>query len=175
MGVQSCDWLSCGVRLEAPPAVLPVIRLLQREEICHVCRASKIDPRYIYVDFVRNPGWASTVRSHRQFLLQQVGEPINALIFVKGFHMTFLRFCSMHTINLGVGLFTNGGAMYELMKVGHFAGTDATGRFRTAFKCFKDFVKAQGIQFSQPCFKPWMLINSGGEYCYFTSKAACQH
>ena len=139
--------------------------------ICHVCRASRHpNTTTPFVDFGRQPRWRQTVRSHKEFLLEQVGDPINAMIYIKGFHMSFLRFCSMHTINLGIGLFANGGAIFELMKVGHFEGTDLHSRFRAAFRSFKGFLRANGVECSQPVFKPWMFISTGTEYCFFASK-----
>ena len=141
-------------------------------DICHICRASKVNPSVPYTDFRKQPAWRNTERTHREFLLEEVGDPINSLVYVAGFHYRMLRMDSMHTINLGCGLFANGGAMYEMLKVNHFGAGDKAAVFRTAFRCFKAFTKAQGIECSQPVFKPWFLVSrgQGEEFCYFASK-----
>ena len=61
---------------------------------------------------------------HREFLLEELGEPNNGLIYVKGFHYAMLKFDSMHMVNLGTGLFTNGSALFELFKLNWFPGPD---------------------------------------------------
>ena len=139
--------------------------------ICHCCKASRVDPALPFTDFSQNPAWKATLRTHRQFLLEELGEPYNGLIFVKGFHYTMLRFDSMHTINLGTGLFANGGAFFQLFKLNCFAGQDKAAQWRAAYTSFKQFLKMHKIRCSQPQFKAWMLVLRGEDYCYFASKA----
>ena len=143
--------------------------------ICHCCKASRVDPAYPYTDFTKNAAWLSTIRTHREFLLEELGEPNNGLIYVKGFHYVMLKFDSMHTVNLGTGLFTNGSALFELFKLNWFPGPDKAAQWRAAYVSFKTFLAKHKIQCSQPQFRSWMLVLRGEEYCYFSSKAFSLH
>ena len=62
--------------------------------------------------------------------------------------------------------------MYELLKLNHFGADDKAAVFRRAYSRFKAFTKSNGIQCSQPVFKPWFLVSrgQGEEFCYFASK-----
>ena len=140
--------------------------------ICHCCRASRVDIAVPFTDFTKNAAWKATVRTHRDFLLGELGEPYNGLIYVKGFHYSMIRFDSMHSVNLGTGLFTNGGAFFELFKLNWFRGDDQAAQWRAAYTSFKAFLEKHKIQCSQPQFRAWMLVRRGEEYCYFASKAS---
>ena len=139
--------------------------------ICHRCRASRVDPSVAYTNFSKYASWKQTIRSHREFLLEEIGEPFNGLIFVKGFEYSMLRFDMMHTVNLGCGLFANGGAFYELFKIHWFPGADKHAQWRAAYASFREFTRMYKVQCSQPVFKPWMLITRGEEYAWFSTKA----
>ena len=140
--------------------------------VCHCCRASKVDPSLAYTDFRKDASWKQTIRTHREFLLEELGEPFNGLAFVKEFHYSMIRFDSMHTVNLGCGLFTNGGAFFELFKLNWFPGEDEPAQWRAAHASFRTFTRLHKVECSQPVFKPWMLITRGEEYCWFASKAS---
>ena len=139
--------------------------------ICHCCRASRVDPSVAYTDFGKFASWKQTIRSHREFLLEELGEPFNGLIYVKDFHFSMIRWDPMHTVNLGCGLFANGGAFHELFKVDWFLGPDKIAQWRAAYTAFRAFCRTHKVECSQPVFKPWMLITCGEEYCWFASKA----
>ena len=139
--------------------------------LCHACQAAKVatlGPSCI--EFTRNPAWLQTIRTQRQFMLQELQEPINGLVFCAGFHYSMIRWCSMHTVNSGVGLFANGGCFFELLKVGWWQGSKDE-QFRKAYRSFREFVNRNRIETSQPVFKPWMFVATGEEFCYFGSKA----
>ena len=138
--------------------------------VCHCCRASRTETEVSMLEFTTHPRWESTIRSQREFLLQIMNSEGCNLIFVKGFHYSMIRWCSMHSIQLGVGLFLNGGCWHELVKVQHFEGNSVADRFREAYRKFKIFCKTHKIECSQPCFKPWMYVSSGEESCTFRSK-----
>ena len=140
--------------------------------ICHQCLASRADPAVPFCDFRRNASWKGTIRSHQQFLLEEVGEPINSLLFVARFDYTMIKYDAMHSVNLGCGLHANGGAFYELMKVFWWGRVDQGSVFRNAYRSFKDFLRRFNIQCSQPQFKTWMLVSKGDDYCFFASKAS---
>ena len=44
-------------------------------DICHICRASKVNPAIQYTDFRKQPTWRGTERTHQQFLLEEIGAP----------------------------------------------------------------------------------------------------
>ncbi|CAE7566096.1 ppk25, partial [Symbiodinium sp. CCMP2456] len=138
---------------------------------CHCCRASRVDRACLYTDFSANAAWKRTIRTHREFLNESIGEPLNALILTAGFHYSMLRFDSMHSVNLGCGLFTNGGALFELFKIGWFPGDSDAAQWRAADQNFRCFLQKHKIACSQPAFKSWMLVLRGEEYCYFATKA----
>eukprot|EP00439_Symbiodinium_sp_Y106_P030684 s922_g3.t1 len=140
--------------------------------VCHVCTASKKDPRFPYNDFRRNPCWQSQERSHRDFMLTMLGEPLNSLVYVAGFHFRLIKFDTMHCTNLGIGQFTNGGAFKELLKINFWPGSDNTAKFREGYKSFKAFLAAQHLSCSQPLFKPFMLVLTGEDYGLFASKVS---
>ena len=108
------------------------------KNVCHMCSASRSDAALLYTDFSDQPAWMSTMRSQQEFLVQQCKEPINRLLYAAGFHYSMIRFCAMHTVHLGIGLFANGGAFFELLKVNYFPGRDQAERFRAAFAMFKN-------------------------------------
>ena len=139
--------------------------------ICHICQASRTNEQFSMLHFVATPAFASTTRSHHQFLSEIMGPSGCGLIFVKQFHYSMIRWCSMHSVELGVGLFLNGGCFYELMKVDHWEGDTLAAKYRAAYKSFKEFIKANQIECSQPLFKPWMYVSTGEESCTFRSKA----
>ena len=140
--------------------------------ICHICKASRCDPEVPFTDFRKQPAWKNTVRSHQQFLAQEMGEPWNMLAYVAGFHYRMLKFDVMHTVHLGIGACCNGGCFFELLKLQWFPGSDKHAIFRAAYKDFKAFCRKVKVVCSQPVFKPWMLLSSTDEYCIFAAKAA---
>ncbi|CAE7240393.1 ppk25 [Symbiodinium sp. CCMP2456] len=141
-------------------------------DVCHCCKASKTNMLYPYTDFVRQPRWLCTMRTHAQFLAEQLNEPINSLCYTARFHYHLIRFCSVHTVQLGIAQFCHGGCLYELFQVQWFRGDDKASKLRHAFICFKDFIRKHKIQCSQPPFKSYMYVTSGEEYCFFGSKAS---
>ena len=141
--------------------------------ICHLCRASRDDTTCMYTDFRTNASWKSTLRSHAQFLAEEVGEPLNSLIYVAGFNVHMIKFDTMHTVNLGCGLFSNGSGLHELLKLGWFGGGNKASKLSTAYTRFRAFTGRYRIECSQPQFKPWMLVNGVEEYCFLASKATC--
>ena len=148
-------------------------RLTHRDttfRICHQCQASR-DPRLSFCDFRAQPAWLPTVRTHRQFLLEEIGEPINSLIYVAKLDYRMIKFDSMHSINLGCGLHANGSAWHELLKISWFGVGEKPFIFRSAYARFRAFLRQHKIQSSQPVFKPWMLVTTGEEYCFFATKA----
>ena len=78
----------------------------------------------------------------------------------------------MHTVNLGCGLFTNGGGLFELLKIAWFPGDTEAQRWRAADQSFRSFLRKHKIVCSQPALKSWMLVLRGEEYCYFATKAS---
>ena len=138
--------------------------------ICHQCLASRTDRAFPFTDFRLNPSWLNSIRSNRQFLLEEMGEPTNMLVYVAKFDYSIIKWDAMHTVNLGCGLFANGGCWFELLKVQWFGNGDKATQFRTAFRMFKRFLQRHNILSSQPVFKPWMLVMTGEEYCFFASK-----
>ena len=92
------------------------------------------------------------------------------LVYVAKFHYTILKWDSMHSVNLGCGLFANGGAWFELLKINWFGYGDKNTQFRNGFRMFKQFLKLHKVESSQPLFKPWMLVTTGEEFCFFVSK-----
>ena len=140
------------------------------KRICHQCEASRSATSYPFTDFRQNASWQGTFRTHRQFLLEELGEPTNMLVYTAKFHFTVIKWDTMHSVNLGAGLHANGGAWFELLKIKWFGEGDKNLVFRSAFRLFKRFLARNKIQCSQPVFKPWMLVTSGEEYCFFTSK-----
>ena len=145
------------------------------KNICHLCKASRDDESVSFADFGRNAAWKATLRSHAEFLAEEVGEPTNSLIYVAGFHCRMIRFDSMHTVNLGVALFSNGSGLHELLKAGWFAGGNKAAKFAGAYKKFRAFTRKNNIECSQPQFKPWMLVNGVEEYCFLAAKATCMN
>ena len=144
-------------------------------DICHCCRASKANPQFPYTDFSRQPAWAATTRSHAEFLTEQLNAPINSLVYTARFHYGFIRFCSVHAVNLGIALFCHGSVLFELFKLNWFAGIDKGSMLRHAFISFKEFCKKHKIQCSQPPFKSYMYVTTGEEYCYLGTKASWHH
>ena len=141
--------------------------------ICHVCQASRRDEAVSMLQFTEEPRWASTVRSHATFLNEIMGEPACSLIYIKGFHYGLIKWCAMHSVQLGVGLFLNGGCFYELLKINWFPGDNVACRFRSAYEKFKLFLRSNNIyDCSQPCFKPWMLVSNSEESCTLRSKVS---
>ena len=110
------------------------------------------------------------MRSNRQFLLEELGDPVNMLVYVAKFHYTIIKWDAMHAVNLGCGLFANGGAWFELLKIQWFGNNDKPTQFRIAYRMFKRFLQRNNIVSSQPMFKTWMLVMTGEEYCFFASK-----
>ena len=144
--------------------------------ICHICLASKVDGRYAFSDFGEQPAWRTTIRTQEQFLRQQLGSPVNSIVYIARFHYSMIRFDCMHCVQLGIGLFANGGCFHELLKIQEWwPGPDQASRFRMAYASFKQFLKESNQwECSQPCFKPYMLVSkSGDEFCYFAAKVSC--
>ena len=89
-------------------------------DICHCCRASKTNALYPYTDFTTQPQWLSSIRTHAEFLAEQLYEPINSLVYTAKFHYHFLRFCSVHTVQLGIAQFCHGGCFLNSSRLGGF-------------------------------------------------------
>ena len=140
--------------------------------VCHCCQASRSDASVSMLDFSAQPRWAATIRSHATFINEIMSSPGCNLIFVRKFHYSMIRWCSMHCVQLGVAQFLNGGCWFELTKVSWFPGQSETERFRGAYRKFKTFLRLHKIkQRSQPVFKPWMYVSTGEESCTLRAKA----
>ncbi|CAE7815160.1 ppk25 [Symbiodinium sp. CCMP2456] len=144
-------------------------------DVCHCCRASKANAQFPYTDFAEEPRWATTIRTHAQFVQEQLNEPINSLLYTAKFHYSFIRFCSVHTVQLGIAQFCHGGVLWELSRLEWFGGNDKASMLRNAFISFKEFTRKHKIQCSQPPFKSYMYVTSGEEYCYLGTKASWHH
>ena len=138
--------------------------------ICHQCQAAR-DGNIRFTDFNENPAWKPTIRTHREFLLEEIGDPVNMLVYSAKFDYRMIKWDSMHATNLGCGLHANGSVLHELLKVSWFGEGERSVLFRSAYRRFREFLKMHKIPSSQPVFKTWMLVSSGEEYCYFASKA----
>ena len=123
----------------------------------------------------RGAAWLPTVRGHEAFLYDQLPADrlCNPIFYTIRFDYRCIRWCSMHAVNLGIGLHANGGAFHELLAGGYFPGETEAIRFAKAFKEFREWCKANGVSCSQSAFKPYMLVTKGDEYCYFQSKDSC--
>ena len=143
------------------------------DSVCHCCAASKCNPP-LFTDFSATPAWLPTVRSHQEFLLQQLPQTraFNSLVYSIGFDYRMVQWCGMHVVHLGIGLHANGGGMHELLQHHHFQGATEHARFASAFASFKLWCRTNGVECSQSAFKPWMLVTKGEEFCYLQTKAA---
>ena len=143
--------------------------------VCHVCEASRVNPSTSMLEFSRNPGWLATTRTHATFLSDLMNDDGCNLMYIRKFNFRMLRWCSMHSIQLGCGLFLNGGCWYELQKVGWFPGTTAHEQCRSAYRSFKSWLKTNKVECTQPAFKPWMFVCNAEESCSLRSKVVLQN
>ena len=144
--------------------------------VCHQCGASKtMPPNLTYADFRAEPQWLHTVRDHDAFIRDQLPADrlCNPILYAIGFDYRSIRWCSMHAVNLGIGLHANGGCFHELLAQGYFPGETETIRFSNAFREFRTWCRSNQISCSQSMFKPYMFVTKGDEYCYFQTKDPC--
>ena len=90
---------------------------------------------------------------------------------IVGFHPDMLRFCSMHSANLGLNLQANGCSLSVLLDRGRFGDpqqTDQDTLLSTAYTEFCDWCRANSIYTSQSRFK---LVMSGVDFIYLPGKA----
>ena len=115
------------------------------DSVCHMCKATKSRPELSYVEFTSTPAWLQTCRTNAQFLTEQlpVDRACNPLCFTIGFDYRCIRICSMHCVNLGIGLFANGGAMHELLDHNVFQGEAVTEKFSGCFRAVQSLVLGQ--------------------------------
>ena len=147
--------------------------------LCHQCSASKVSQEFSYIQFVAEPRWLATVRTQEAFLLESLSlPPACSLIYTAGWHYSMVRWCSMHVVQLGVGLHTLGSGIRELLDVAHFsdgrplAGSCAVAEsFKRMTSKFKLFCRAHSLEHSQPPFKPYMLIQTAEDFCFLHAKA----
>ena len=67
-----------------------------------------------FTNFQQMPGFERF--SVNQFYLQSLGNYVNPLCMVLGWSPNMIRYCSMHTVNLGLVQFINASAIYTLVE-----------------------------------------------------------
>ena len=85
--------------------------------VCHVCQAS------------RTTACWTLQRGHEYSRVQ--------FDLCSRVPLRMIRWCSMHSVQLGIELFSNGACFYELMEVGWFPGNTPAERYRSAFRKFE--------------------------------------
>ncbi|CAE7209731.1 unnamed protein product [Symbiodinium pilosum] len=109
-------------------------------ELCHMCCATK-GPQFAGLSFTLF-GAAFQRRSVANSILQCMGASPNPLILLDGWHNVLLRFCSMHTLALGVYQTLCAEGLLWLTTNGCFGQGDMDVRLRKAFETFKVWMKA---------------------------------
>ena len=80
--------------------------------ICWMCGASVVDPNCYAYDVSWNAPWVATRTTHEEILDFGARDlPVSRL---RGFHSSMLMADLMHTVSLGVMLFTCAGVLWEL-------------------------------------------------------------
>ena len=91
--------------------------------VCFCCEGAVShcdrNPNMIYYNVLENsPVW-TTQHSHTDFIAKELParDPC-PLLLLRGFHYTMIRFCSMHTVNLGLCYTINGSALLLISNSG---------------------------------------------------------
>ena len=138
-------------------------------ELCHMCCATK-GPQFAGLSFTLF-GAAFQRRSVANSILQCMGASPNPLILLDGWHNVLLRFCSMHTLALGVYQTLCAEGLLWLTTNGCFGQGDMDVRLRKAFETFKVWMKASRLSCSGRAFCTKRLHVSDVEFPFLSYKA----
>lgn len=145
----------------------------RKNRACHRCCANKKAGATPLWDFREDPAWAQGLLCFQEFLdseLDLSSPHHNAILWTAGFDWSMLRGCSMHTVQLGCGLDTNGSVLRTLIDFGKYGPPPLSNQMSVAWGHFKDWRRANKVQCSQPAFKAWMLVSNSDDMCLLKSK-----
>ncbi|CAL1132282.1 unnamed protein product [Cladocopium goreaui] len=145
----------------------------QGQQVCYRCAAgTKGDEAYLYYNGGPTSRWLHEEFSLEQFLARRLKDrQLCPLRHLKGFHHTIIRFCSMHTLNLGLLYVCNAGALLLLCEDFEYFGTGTFAeQLDVAYQDFLAFCRSKRIPHSQPPFLPRMVKKKDGNEL-FTAKA----
>ncbi len=130
-------------------------------EFCFQCVVTQSD---VWVRLERQP-------LRQPHWLQQL-QPCNPLAHLPGMCTQMLRIDQMHTVNLGVGQWTNAATLLWLLDAGSFGGDNNGERLWAAWLRFVGWVNGVGLDTTQRPFTPRrLLMHVPGAFVELQSKA----
>lgn len=91
--------------------------------MCHKCFATKDDGPLNYAQFGAGAGWRDHPCTHAAYMASMsTSERLNPLCSLPGWHHSSIKMCTMHCLNLGVGMHVNGSALWELLRDNRLCG-----------------------------------------------------
>lgn len=135
------------------------------------CVAKGPEP-LLYWNYGDSSEWKHQEFGTEQFIARRLRtRNLCPLIKLRGFHPSILRWCTMHTLNLGLMFTANGGSLILLAEELQYFGPDTFGdQIDRAYQHFTSFCRSRKIQHSQPPFTRKMVKKKSGENL-FTAKA----
>ncbi|CAL1139825.1 unnamed protein product, partial [Cladocopium goreaui] len=148
----------------------------QANRVCFRCPAlaKSTQPSYLYWNHHGEEcGWESEEYGLAGFMAHALKDtnlcPLLTLSMFR--HPSILRWCTMHTLNLGLVFSANGGSLILLAEdLGYFGAGDFDDRLDAAYKHFVAYCRSRHISHSQPPFTPKMVKKKTGEVL-LTAKA----
>lgn len=144
-------------------------------QMCHHCPAlaASQDAADLYWNFENN-NWDSHLFSLDEFIdYRMPRRAMCPLVGIPGFHPSVVRWCLMHVCDLGLLFVCNGSSMNLLLRAGWFGSEPdipISVKLSRAYVSFKDFIKLNKIECSQPEFTENMIFKKNSDVL-FTAKA----
>lgn len=95
----------------------------------------------------------------------------NPLTELPGFNKTMVKVDLMHTVCLGVCIWTNAGSLLWLCERGHWPGDSLASQLHHSWCSFREWCQSRGLDTSQKPFTPRKLLVHKREYAEFQCKA----
>ena len=125
-----------------------------QNRMCHKCAANKVDSDLLFTNFRSDAPWRNTVLTHTEFMNAHQTCP---LVGIVGWHLTSIRTCSMHCLNLGVGKHVNGNILFLLCRDLVFGERPLAAQLRRAYENFLQWKSLWRMTCSQKMFTPALL------------------
>ena len=132
---------------------------------CTAARTARAGP--LFTDFGRD--WPR--RSSIEVIANLMGSSPCPFVLIPGFHNDIVRFCSMHTLNLGVLQTLVAEGLLWLRENDVFNGNDLDDRLRCCYIDFKAWARREGVVCSQRRFRASSLHLSDVDFPWMNCKA----
>ena len=140
----------------------------KRPKICIKCNAARLSSAGpVYTNF----GFSWRRYSFNDIVCNGMGANPSPLILIPGFHSDIIRFCSMHTLNLGILQTMVAECILWLCENDVYAGDTLDVQLQNSYNDFKAWCRRERVNCSQRRFKQSSFHLKADDYPWMNCKA----